>query len=125
MEQRGMEATVKAADAVARKVAGHELDEQTKPKAATAVHFAFGSLMGAAYGAAAAANRKVGIAAGLPFGAAVYAGAHATAVPALRLSEPPTRVPAKDEIGELLGHLVYGFVTDITRRGLIKAARAM
>jgi uncharacterized membrane protein YagU involved in acid resistance len=125
MEEKGAQATGRTADYLARTVAGHGLDEPSKRKAASAVHFAFGSLVGAAYGAAAANNRKVSTAAGLPFGAAVYAGAHAAAVPALHLSDPPTQAPLKDEIGEFLGHLVYGVVTDLTRRAVIRAARAM
>src|SRR5262249_29827165 len=78
VELKGTKATERAADRLARKIAGHGLDQPTKLKAASAIHFAFGSLMGAAYGAATVANRKVGAAAGLPFGATVYAGAHAT-----------------------------------------------
>jgi hypothetical protein len=125
VELNGTKATERAADRLARKIAGHGLDQPTKLKAASAIHFAFGSLMGAAYGAATAANRKVGTAAGLPFGATVYAGAHATAAPALRLSEPPSKSRLRDEAGEFLGHLIYGVVTDTTRRAVIKAARAM
>jgi uncharacterized membrane protein YagU involved in acid resistance len=125
MEQKGMETTQRAADRLSRRVLGHGLDQPTKAKAASAIHFAFGSLMGAAYGAATAANRNAGAAAGVPFGAAVYAGAHAAAVPALRLSESPAKAPLKDEIGELLGHLVYGAVTDLTRRAVLRAAQAV
>ena len=62
---------------------------------------------------------------GAPFGAALYLGAHAAAVPALGLSKPVTRKPLKDEAGEFLGHLVYGVVTDMTRRGIIAAAKAI
>ncbi|HJZ96510.1 MAG TPA: DUF1440 domain-containing protein, partial [Candidatus Solibacter sp.] len=77
-----------------------------------------------AYGAGAAGNRKVSIGLGVPFGAVVYAGAHAGAVPALGLSESPTKSRARDEVGEFLGHLVYGVVTDLTRRAVIRVARA-
>jgi len=121
----GTKTTERAADRLARAVSGHGLDQPTKLKAASAIHFAFGSLMGAAYGAAVAANRKVSAGAGLPFGAAVYAGAHAGAVPALRLSEAPTKARLRDEGGEFLGHLVYGVVTDVTRRAVMKAVRSM
>jgi uncharacterized membrane protein YagU involved in acid resistance len=123
LEQKGAESTVKAANYVSRKVFDHELEEEQKPKAGSAVHFAFGSLVGAAYGAAASANSKVSTTIGLPFGASVYAGAHAAAVPALGLSDPPSRARMKDEVGEVLGHLVYGVVTDLTRRAVIRVAR--
>jgi hypothetical protein len=123
LEQRGLQTTERTADRLARRVLGHGLDQPTKVKAASGIHFAFGSLMGAAYGAAASRKPAVSLAAGLPFGAGVYAGAHAAAVPALRLSEPVTRVPFKEELGEFLGHLVYGAVTDATRRVVLRAAR--
>jgi uncharacterized membrane protein YagU involved in acid resistance len=125
LEEKGMESTTKAATFLSRKVMDRELDEQTKPKAASAVHFAFGSLVGAAYGAAAAVDSKFSEGLGIPFGASVYVGAHATSVPALGLSEPPTKAPLKDEVGEFLGHLVYGLVTDVTRRLVLVAAKAL
>ena len=121
--QKGTASTQRAADRLSRGVTGHGLDQPTKMKAASAVHFAFGSLMGAAYGAAASANRNIGMALGVPFGATVYAGAHAAAVPALGLSEPPTQSRPREEVGEFLGHLVYGVVTDLTRRAVIRAAQ--
>jgi putative membrane protein len=122
--QKGTQATERAADRMSRGITGRGLDQPTKLKAASAIHFAFGSLMGAAYGASAAGNRKVSMALGVPFGAAVYAGAHAGAVPALGLSEWPTKSRPREEVGEFLGHLVYGVVTDLTRRAVIRAARA-
>jgi hypothetical protein len=122
--QKGTQSTERAADRLSRGVLGHGMDQPTKHKAASAIHFAFGSLMGAAYGAAVSANRNVGMALGVPFGATVYAGAHAAAVPAFGLSEPPTKSRPREEAGEFLGHLVYGVVTDLTRRAVIRAARA-
>jgi hypothetical protein len=125
LEKKGTESTTKAANMLSRHVLGRELSREVEPKAASAVHFAFGSLVGAAYGAAASRDSHVSRSFGLPFGFSVYSGAHATAVPALGLSEPPTKAPLTDEIGELLGHLVYGIVTDVTRRVVIRAARAI
>jgi hypothetical protein len=121
--QKGAQSTERAADRLSRGVTGRGLDQPTKLKTASAIHFAFGSLMGAAYGAAASANRNVSIALGVPFGATVYAGAHAAAVPALGLSEPPTKSRPREEVGEFLGHLIYGAVTDLTRRAVIRVAR--
>ena len=124
LEQKGMDSTVKAAAAVSENVLDHQLTEEEKPKAGAAVHFGFGSTMGALYGVSAALSPKVGCAVGVPFGSAVYLAAHATAVPALGLSQPVTRQPIMDEVGEILGHVVYGVVTDLTRRGVLAAAKA-
>jgi len=125
LEQEGMQSTVKAASAVSENVLDHKLTEQEKPQAATAVHFGFGGLMGALYGITAAKAPVISTGAGVPFGAAVYVGAHATAVPALGLSQPVTKKPTLDEAGEFLGHLIYGIVTEMTRRGLVAAVKAI
>ena len=125
LEEEGMQSTVKAASAVSESVLDHPLTEEEKPKAGTAVHFGFGGLAGALYGAAAAKSTAVSTAVGIPFGAAVYVGAHAAAVPALGLGKPVTEKSAMDEAGELFGHLVYGVVTDLTRRAVIAGVKAI
>ena len=74
--------------------------------------------MGALYGTAAELLPRAGAGAGAPFGAALYAGAHAIAVPAFGLAPPVTRNPVPAEAGEFGAHLVYGLVTDAVRRGV-------
>jgi putative membrane protein len=122
---RGTDSTVKAASAISRSVLRRPLARGVKPKAASAVHYGFGGMMGALFGAASAMQPKLAGVAGVPFGASLYLGAHSAAVPALGLSKPITQQRFKDEAGELLGHLVYGLVTDLTRRGVIAVARAV
>src|SRR4051812_26091742 len=68
LEKKGTESTTNAANMLSRHVLGHELDDETKPKAAVAVHFVFGSLVGAVYGAAASRDSHVSRSFGLPFG---------------------------------------------------------
>ena len=53
---------------------------------------------------------------GLPFGAAVWLGAHVTMVPAFGLAPPVSRQPRPKEALELMLHLIYGAVTETTRR---------
>jgi putative membrane protein len=125
VEEEGTRSTTEAASAVSEKVLDHPLTEEEKPKAAAAVHFGFGTSVAALYGAAAAMEPRFADAYGVPFGASVYLGAHATAVPALGLSKPVTQKPVKAEAGEFLGHLIYGVVTELTRRGVIAAVRAI
>jgi putative membrane protein len=124
-EEKGVDSTVKAASAVSEGIFRHRLTEEEKPRAAAAVHYGFGSTMGALYGAGTALKPAVGGAAGMPFGAGVYLAAHAAVVPALGWSRPITQNRFSDEVGELLGHVVYGLVTDLTRRGVIAAYRAI
>jgi putative membrane protein len=125
LEEKVMDSTVKAASAVSEGVMEHPLAEHEKPKAGAAVHFGFGGSMGALYGMSAAMSPKVRTAAGMPFGAGLYVAAHGAALPALGLSNPVTQQPLVDEVGVFVGHLVYGVVTDVTRRGVIAAVRAM
>jgi putative membrane protein len=54
----------------------------------------------------------------LPFGVAVWLGAHVIVVPALGLAPPPTRRPLGKEAVEFVLHLVYGAVTELGRRQL-------
>jgi putative membrane protein len=107
--------TVKAA-ATATRLVGYRLGESEKAPAGSVVHYAFGVVVGAVYGAAAEIVPIVSTAFGLPFGAAVWLGAHVVAVPALRLAESPARQPAAKEAGEFGLHLVYGSITELVRR---------
>jgi putative membrane protein len=109
------DATVKVAAAVTG-LAGGRLDEADKPMAGTLVHYAFGGLVGATYGVAAELLPVVTAAIGLPFGFAVWLGAHVVTVPALGLAAPPTRRPVRKETEEFGLHLVYGVTTELVRR---------
>jgi len=107
--------TIVVARAVAS-LAGSALDEDEKSRAGAAVHYAFGGVVGALYGAAAEVIPRATTAFGVPFGIAVWLGAHVVAVPALGLSEPPTRQPIGQEAEELGLHVVYSSVTEFVRR---------
>jgi uncharacterized membrane protein YagU involved in acid resistance len=109
--------TVKVARA-ATGLAGYTLAEHQKPRAGAAVHYAFGAVVGAVYGAVAESAPIVTTAFGVPFGIGVWFGAHVVAVPAMGLSDPPTRQPVAKEAEEFGLHVVYGAVTELVRRKL-------
>lgn len=109
------DSTVKVASQALRLI-GRTLAEHEKPLAGTIVHYAFGAGVGAVYGAVAKLVPLVTVAFGLPFGIAVWLGAHVIMVPALGLAEPPIRQPLGKEAHELGLHLVYGVVTELVRR---------
>jgi putative membrane protein len=113
--QQPEDATVKVASAILR-LGGRTLAENEKPTAGTIVHYAFGASVGAIYGALAELAPRITAGIGLPFGLAVWLGAHVITVPALGLAEPPTRRPVGKEAEELGLHLVYGLTTEIVRR---------
>ena len=102
----------------AERLLGRELPNQQKSMAGQIVHYAFGTAVGALYGAASAMGCPARSGAGTAFGAAVYVGAHGIAVPRLGLAESPLDVPLVDEAVELISHLVYGVVTEGVRRAV-------
>jgi uncharacterized membrane protein YagU involved in acid resistance len=109
------DATVKVASAVTSGL-GYQLTEEQKPRAGTFVHYAFGAGVGALYGVLTELAPGVRAGLGLPFGAAVWLGAHVITVPALGLAKPPTERPLEKEAQELGLHLVYGLVSEVIRR---------
>jgi len=117
----GEPATYKAADAVATAVIGQRVPREWKPAAGSAVHYAFGGAVGAAYGAAAASRREVTVMAGIPFGIAVWLLADEIGVPAAGLAKGPTHYPVSKHASALAAHLVYGAATELVRRGLMRA----
>ncbi len=119
-QEEGADATVKAASAVSEALTHHKLTPDEKKMAGPIVHYVFGSMIGALYGAAAEIAPVTAKAWGLPFGAAVWVGADEIGVPAAGFSEPPNRVPASTHASALAAHLVYGATTDGVRR-LVRA----
>ena len=119
---REKDSTVQVASVVTRQV-GYELPEHQESRAGSIVHFAFGGLVGALYGAVAEVVPRVTALVGLPFGAAVWLGAHVVAVPALGLATPPTQKPAREETREFGLHAVYGMTTELVRRLLLLLVR--
>jgi len=115
-EQQEDDSTVKVASAVSEGVFNHRLQRQEKKAASSAVHYAFGATVGGLYGAAAEWKPAVASAAGAPFGAAVWLGAHEIAVPALKLGKPPTQEPLSLQAVEFASHLVYAVTADAVRR---------
>jgi putative membrane protein len=85
---------------VARKIAhaaGKDLQQENKKKAGQAVHYAFGTLMGAIYGVSAELV------------------ADEVAVPAFQLSPAPTETPATDHLQHWASHVVYGGSLELIR----------
>jgi uncharacterized membrane protein YagU involved in acid resistance len=110
------DATMKTADAIVEAVTGgRHLSRQGKEVGGPIVHYAFGALMGACYGALAESTPAVTSGAGAAFGSALFTGADLVAVPALKLSGS-----GESSIASLAtpfaAHLVYGMTTEAVRR---------
>jgi uncharacterized membrane protein YagU involved in acid resistance len=108
----GDDATVKTADAVSCSVMGRHLEPAQKKPAGAVVHYAYGTLIGAVYGALAGAAPLVAAGRGAAYGAAAWLGGDEVAVPALGLSKSPLQRPVSEHVREFASHLVYGAVTD-------------
>lgn len=118
-EEQQEDSTVKTASAVSRTVFHHELTSQQKKIAGPVVHYGFGTSIATIYGGAVEILPVLRIGWGMPFGAAVWLGAHVMAVPALGLSESMTRSTPRREVVEFGAHLVYGAAVEGIR-GLLR-----
>ncbi len=114
------DATIKIARRISRTIAGHELSEDDKKWAGPVVHYAFGTLIGAAYGALAETAPAFRSGFGAAYGGMVWLGADEVAVPALRLSRPALESPLSSHAEALASHIVYGVTTDLARRAILK-----
>ena len=110
------DATVKTAAAVSRNLFDHELTEDEKRIAGPAVHYTYGSLVGAMYGGLAELVPVTSAGFGLAFGMALWLLGDEIAVPALGLGKGPMEVPVDRHADALAAHLSYGLTTDVLRR---------
>ncbi len=109
------EATAKVAERVVRPLLGRRLRQSERERAKPIVHYAFGSTVGALYGALAEYAPFVRKFAGAPFGAAVFAGADQFALPALNLTKSPREYPLAMHGTELGAHVIYGMTLEGVR----------
>ena len=107
---------MKTADRISQALQGRHLTRDEKKKAGPVVHYAFGALMGAAYGASVEVNPAANALAGIPFGAILFAAADEVALPALGLSDKPAAYPLSTHLYGLVSHAVYGVTTETVRR---------
>jgi putative membrane protein len=111
------DATMKTADVLVETVTGGQhLTYEQKKVGGPIVHYVFGTLMGALYGAAAEYSHVVRSGNGTLFGAALFTGADLVAVPALNLSSASGDEPVSSLATPYAAHLVYGVTTEVVRR---------
>lgn len=87
-----------------------------EPVASEGIHWAFGAIAGAAYGALAefypAATSKDGASFGVALGDLMHEGA----LPALGISAPDEEETLREGTSEFSSHIVYGIVTESVRK---------
>lgn len=118
----GENATVKTADAISEATTGTHLTDDQKKWAGPLVHYAFGTTVGAVYGLLASTVPVTKTGYGTVYGSAVWLFGDEIAVPALGLAGSPEKQPLTSHIQYLAAHLVYGVVTHITRKQILRIA---
>ncbi len=108
-------------EVLAEKIAGHPLETQDKEIASETIHWGFGALTGAAYGALAEFYPKATAKEGATFGLALMSLTHESALPAMGLSAPPEEQTKREHTSEAASHLLYGTVTERVRSMVRKA----
>lgn len=111
-------ATVQTAERISQRVLHRNLTESEKQIAGPAVHYAYGSLIGAMYGGMAELLPITAAGLGLPFGFALWLLGDEIAVPALGLGKAPTEYSPEVHADALAAHFMYGATTDVLRRFL-------
>jgi len=95
---------------------GVSLSSAEKAVAVETIHWGFGALTGAAYGALAEYFPAATAKEGASFGMALAALTHETALPAMGLSAEPEDQTARERTSEMASHVVYGLITETVRR---------
>jgi putative membrane protein len=101
---------------LAEKLAGHELTASEEMVAVETIHWGFGALTGAAYGALAEFYPAATAKDGAGFGMALASLTHEGALPAMELSAPPEEQTTRERTSEMASHAVFGVVTETVRR---------
>ena len=112
------------ADRLARRVRGHRLSQQQRVSVLNPVHYTFGLALGVAYVGAARRWPAVTDGLGVLAGLTIYGSTHASALPILRIQEPPWKLPLSAVLWEGTSHVVFGLALEAFRRVFVSVADA-
>jgi putative membrane protein len=110
-----VEAQTSEAVVLAERIAGHPLGEGERLVATQGLHWAFGAIAGAVYGAAVELEPRAGAWRGAAFGLALNKVTHEV-LPKMGLAETTVRQRTQQRQSEWVSHAAYGVVTDAVRR---------
>jgi putative membrane protein len=106
---------------LAEQVAGRSLPDKERQLALQGIHWIFGALAGAVYGALVEFEPSLGAWRGAAFGITLNRLTHESILPKLGLSAPPGQQPTQERISEWVTHAAYGVATDTVRRAVRRA----
>jgi len=112
----GQNSNEPAAQALASMLLARRLTRDELRIAAPVIHYTFGTLVGALYGAYVDGREGHGVAAGMALGTTLWLTADEIAMPLLGLSQPTTRRPLEMHLQSLAAHLVYGVTAEAVRQ---------
>ena len=115
-EQKQLLGMYEQAHVATAEAAGAKVPAEKRQPVAMGVEFAFGIVCAAVYGAMAEYVSAVTLGFGGVYGAALFAGASEVVLPAIRFVPSPADRTAVQHVGGLTGNVVYGVVTEATRR---------
>jgi len=101
---------------LAEKIIGHRLEGAQKLAAMDAIHWSFGAMTGAAYGALAEYYPAATAKDGAGFGMALDSLTYGTVLPAMGLAAEPEDQTFREKTSEMATHVVFGVVTETVRR---------
>jgi putative membrane protein len=100
----------------AEQVTHRNLEGKERTAAQQTIHFVFGALAGAAYGALVEFEPSLAAWRGAAFGVTLNRITHEWLLPRMDLSAMPNQQPTQERISEWVSHAVYGVITDTARR---------
>ncbi len=119
-QQKNEPSTQIIADRVAEAVTGKEVPKKAKPAAGIAVHYATGLFCGGIFGVMSSRAPRLGLLAGLLYGAAIWLFLDEIALRLLNIAPDPEKVPLNQHLKALGAHLVYGGATALVTRPLLE-----
>jgi putative membrane protein len=112
------------ADRLVRRARGGGLSQQQRVSVLNPVHYSFGAALGVAYVGAARRWPSVTRGLGVPAGLTIYASTHASALPILRIQQPPWKLPVSAVLWEGTSHVLFGLALEGFRRAFVGASGA-
>lgn len=106
---------------LAERVAGHPLPPTQQQAAMHSIHWGFGAVAGAIYGAAIEMEPSVGAWKGAAFGLTLNKLTHESLLPRMGLAAAKEDQPTQERISEWVTHAVYGIFTEGVRRAVRKS----
>jgi putative membrane protein len=110
-------ATLTLAKKLSRELLQREIPDDKVQAAEAAVHYGFGTVMGAVYGGLSEYLPQTKAGFGSAYAMALFMTVDEIAVPLAGLSGKANEVPASSHVLGLTSHLVYGVTAELVRRG--------